>query len=442
MHSREEKLEAFGRFLDVLDTLREKCPWDRKQTNESLRPNTIEETFELCDALMKDDKKNICKELGDVLLHVCFYAKIASETGDFDIADVCDKLTDKLIFRHPHVYGEAQADTAGQVSQNWEQIKLKEKDGNKSVLGGVPEALPSLIKAYRIQDKARNVGFDWEKKEDVWDKVREELGELQAELAREDKEKSTDEFGDFLFNSAVFLIIRDNFLGFLAVFLTENVNKLLCFAGLKREVALQSAAGVSAVVKAVFQSFFDTDGVCVTSVRADKHLAVAAVGRNFRARKSEESLDMRIFKLVLLLKQVFSLEIGVSDEESILKINLVLLVVVLVDELAESRNGEISRLVVVVRDFARPDLVVGVLRDIICRFRGDFLIFRRNHGISRSVAAFALILGKRLADGRPRTAPEVVLVVVLDVDIASGLVAVYAVEAIAKYSSLCAALYE
>ena len=129
-----------------------------------------------------------------------FYAKIASETGDFDIADVCDKLTDKLIFRHPHVYGEAQADTAGQVSQNWEQIKLKEKDGNKSVLGGVPEALPSLIKAYRIQDKARNVGFDWEKKEDVWDKVREELGELQAELAQEDKEKSTDEFGDFLFS--------------------------------------------------------------------------------------------------------------------------------------------------------------------------------------------------------------------------------------------------
>ena len=152
----------------------------RNRRTRACVPNTIEETFELCDALMKDDKKNICKELGDVLLHVCFYAKIASETGDFDIADVCDKLTDKLIFRHPHVYGEAQADTAGQVSQNWEQIKLKEKDGNKSVLGGVPEALPSLIKAYRIQDKARNVGFDWEKKEDVWDKVREELGELQA----------------------------------------------------------------------------------------------------------------------------------------------------------------------------------------------------------------------------------------------------------------------
>lgn len=200
MHTREEKLEAFGRFLDVLDTLREKCPWDRKQTNESLRPNTIEETFELCDALMKDDKDNICKELGDVLLHVCFYAKIGSEKGDFDIADVCNKLTDKLIFRHPHVYGDAQAQTAGEVIQNWEQIKLKEKDGNKSVLGGVPDALPALIKAYRIQDKARNVGFDWEKRTEVWDKVREELIELEVELDKDDKEKATDEFGDFLFS--------------------------------------------------------------------------------------------------------------------------------------------------------------------------------------------------------------------------------------------------
>ena len=199
-HTRQEQMEAFGRFLDILDELRVKCPWDRKQTNESLRPNTIEETYELCDALMRDDKKEICKELGDVLLHVAFYAKIGSETGDFDIKDVCDKLCDKLIFRHPHVFGEVKADTAGQVSENWEQLKLKEKDGNKSVLSGVPAALPSLIKAYRIQDKARNVGFDWEKKEDVWDKVREELGELQAELAREDKEKSTDEFGDFLFS--------------------------------------------------------------------------------------------------------------------------------------------------------------------------------------------------------------------------------------------------
>ena len=200
MHTREEKLEAFGRFLDVLDTLREKCPWDKKQTNESLRPNTIEETFELCDALLKNDSENICKELGDVLLHVCFYAKIGSETGDFDIADVCNKLTEKLIFRHPHVYGDTQAQTAGEVVQNWEQIKLKEKDGNKSVLGGVPEALPSLIKAYRIQDKARNVGFDWDKKEDIWDKIKEELQEHQVELEKEDKEKYNDESGEVLFS--------------------------------------------------------------------------------------------------------------------------------------------------------------------------------------------------------------------------------------------------
>lgn len=200
MHTREEQMAAFGRLLDVLDTLREKCPWDRKQTNESLRPNTIEETFELCDALMKNDPHNICKELGDVLLHVCFYAKIASETDQFDIADVCNKLTDKLIFRHPHVYGEVKAESAGEVVQNWEQIKLKEKDGNRSVLSGVPDALPSLIKAYRIQDKARNVGFDWQKREDVWQKVKEELHELEVELAKEDKEKSTDEFGDFLFS--------------------------------------------------------------------------------------------------------------------------------------------------------------------------------------------------------------------------------------------------
>lgn len=200
MYSREEQIKAFERFLDVLDTLREKCPWDKKQTNESLRPNTIEETFELCDALLKNDKGNICKELGDVLLHVCFYAKIASENGDFDIADVCNKLTDKLIFRHPHVYGNQKADTAGEVVQNWEQIKLKEKDGNKTVLGGVPQTLPSLIKAYRIQDKARNVGFDWEQKEQVWDKVVEELEELKVELRKEDHEKSIDEFGDFLFS--------------------------------------------------------------------------------------------------------------------------------------------------------------------------------------------------------------------------------------------------
>ena len=200
MHTRKEQMAAFGRFLDVLDTLREQCPWDKKQTNESLRPNTIEETFELCDALMKDDTKDICKELGDVLLHVAFYARIASEKEQFDIADVCDRLVEKLKFRHPHIYGDVQAQTADEVSRNWEQIKQKEKDGNKTVLSGVPNALPSLIKAYRIQDKARNVGFDWQERADVWDKVREELGELQVELEKEDKEKSTEEFGDFLFS--------------------------------------------------------------------------------------------------------------------------------------------------------------------------------------------------------------------------------------------------
>ncbi len=200
MHTREEKLEAFGRFLDILDELRVKCPWDRKQTNESLRPNTIEEVYELCDALMKDDSKNICKELGDVLLHVAFYAKIGSEKGEFDIKDVCDRLCEKLIFRHPHVFGEAQADTAEKVIQNWEQLKLKEKGGNKTVLSGVPDALPSLIKAYRIQDKARNVGFDWEEREQVWDKVKEEIGEFQTEVERMDKEKAEAEFGDVLFS--------------------------------------------------------------------------------------------------------------------------------------------------------------------------------------------------------------------------------------------------
>ena len=200
MHTREEKLEAFGRFLDVLDELREKCPWDKKQTNKSLRPNTIEETYELCDALMRNDKKEICKELGDVLLHIAFYAKIASETGDFDMKDVCDRLCDKLIFRHPHVFGDVKAETAGQVSENWEQLKLKEKDGNKTVLSGVPASLPSLIKAYRIQDKARNVGFDWEERSQVWEKVKEEIQEFQVEVERMDKEKAEDEFGDIMFS--------------------------------------------------------------------------------------------------------------------------------------------------------------------------------------------------------------------------------------------------
>lgn len=200
MHTREEKMEAYGRFLDILDELRVKCPWDRKQTNESLRPNTIEEVYELCDALIHDDKKNICKELGDVLLHVAFYAKIAEEKEDFDMADVCTALSDKLVFRHPHVFGDAKAETAGQVSQNWEQIKLKEKDGNKTVLSGVPVSLPSLVKAFRIQDKARNVGFDWTEREQVWEKVKEEIDEFQAEVANMDADKAEAEFGDLMFS--------------------------------------------------------------------------------------------------------------------------------------------------------------------------------------------------------------------------------------------------
>lgn len=200
MHTRQEQMEAFGRLLDILDELRVKCPWDKKQTNESLRLNTIEEVYELCDALMKNDQNNICKELGDVLLHVVFYAKIGSETDSFDIKDVCDKLCDKLVFRHPHVFGEVKADTAEKVSENWEQIKLKEKDGNKSVLSGVPDALPSLIKSYRIQDKARNVGFDWEERELVWTKVKEEISEFESEVTNMDKDKAEAEFGDVLFS--------------------------------------------------------------------------------------------------------------------------------------------------------------------------------------------------------------------------------------------------
>ena len=223
MHTKEEKMQAFGRFLDVLDALRANCPWDKKQTNESLRPNTIEETYELCDALIKNDAHEICKELGDVLLHICFYAKIAQEKEQFDMADVCNALTRKMITRHPHVYHPSQIDAEApkplpyvpegdadkeqtkvssvtQVLENWEQIKLKEKDGNERVLSGVPEALPSLIKAYRIQDKARNVGFDWEDRQDVWKKVHEELNELEVELNKEDKDRSTEELGDFLFS--------------------------------------------------------------------------------------------------------------------------------------------------------------------------------------------------------------------------------------------------
>lgn len=233
MHTKEEKLAAFSRLLDVQDRLRVQCPWDKKQTFESLRPNTIEEAFELCDALMKRDYKDIKKELGDVLEHVMFYSIIGREDGKFDICDVCNQEADKLMFRHPFINwneegewtvsnpdmyineagqvvykesGSAQAlkagkpKTASSVEKTWEQIKQQEKDGNERVLSGVPNSLPSLIKAYRIQDKARNVGFDWKEKEDVWDKVQEELEELKVELAKEDREKSTQELGDFLFS--------------------------------------------------------------------------------------------------------------------------------------------------------------------------------------------------------------------------------------------------
>lgn len=205
MHNREEQLKAFGRLLDIMDDLREKCPWDRKQTFDSLRENTIEETYELATAISRHDMNEISKELGDVLLHVVFYAKMGSETGEFDIADVCNRLCDKLIFRHPHVYGQEAANNAEEVSHLWEQVKLKEKGGNKTVLGGIPDSLPSLVKAYRIQDKVANVGFDWEKKEDVWDKVKEEIAEFEEELRRTDESAkigeshATEEFGDVLF---------------------------------------------------------------------------------------------------------------------------------------------------------------------------------------------------------------------------------------------------
>lgn len=200
MHTREEQMKAFARVLDVMDELREKCPWDRVQTNESLRENTIEETFELCDAIMKDDKAEIRKELGDLLLHVVFYAKIGSETEDFDIKDVCDALCDKLIYRHPHVFGTVQVDGQGEVLQNWEQLKLKEKGGNKRVLAGVPNALPSLIKAFRIQEKAAHVGFDWNTPQGAVDKVMEEFEELKVELEAGNSENAEAELGDLLFS--------------------------------------------------------------------------------------------------------------------------------------------------------------------------------------------------------------------------------------------------
>lgn len=209
-HTNEEKLSQFGRVLDVMCKLREKCPWNAAQTMESLRPMTLEEAYELSDAILKKSESDIEKELGDVLLHVVFYSRIAEERGEFDIADVMDRLCEKMIFRHPHVFSDTKVADAQEVSENWEMLKTKEKDGNKRVLSGVPESLPSMIKAYRIQDKARGVGFDWEQKEDVWEKVKEEEGELERELRAIDaaesdearnaaKDRAEDELGDMIF---------------------------------------------------------------------------------------------------------------------------------------------------------------------------------------------------------------------------------------------------
>lgn len=207
----DEKANSFLRLLKIMDELREQCPWDKKQTIESIRHLTIEETFELSDAILKNNLPEIKKELGDILLHIVFYARIASETNQFDIKDVIDSLCDKLIFRHPHIYGDVKAETDEQVKQNWEQLKQKEKGGNKSVLAGVPNSMPALLKAYRIQEKARAVGFDWDKPEQVFEKVKEELSEFELEVKNKDKQKAEAEFGDVLFsliNYARFLDIN------------------------------------------------------------------------------------------------------------------------------------------------------------------------------------------------------------------------------------------
>ena len=199
MHSIEEKLKAFERLLEVMDELREKCPWDREQTLESLRNLTIEETYELADAIIDQDLVEIRKELGDLMLHIVFYSKIGSEKGAFDIADVLNGVCEKLVFRHPHVFGETKVKDAGEVLENWEELKMKE--GNRSVLAGVPVSLPAMIKAHRIQDKVRAIGFDWDRREQVWDKVNEELQEVEYELNNgQEHEKMEEEIGDLLFS--------------------------------------------------------------------------------------------------------------------------------------------------------------------------------------------------------------------------------------------------
>jgi MazG family protein len=200
MHNIQEKLDEFRRLLEIMTELRSKCPWDKEQTFESLRTLTIEETYELADAILKDNKKEISKELGDLLLHIVFYSEMGNESQDFDIYDVTKNLCEKLIYRHPHIFGDVEANSPEKVMQNWEDLKLKEKGGNKTVLSGVPVSLPALIKAHRIQDKARSVGFDWEEREQVWDKVNEELNELKAEISVMDHDKMEAEFGDLLFS--------------------------------------------------------------------------------------------------------------------------------------------------------------------------------------------------------------------------------------------------
>ena len=200
MKTRKEQLESFERLLDIMDELREKCPWDREQTYESLRKLTIEEVYELGDAILRNDLKEIKKELGDVLLHIVFYAKIGAESNSFDIGDVINNLTDKLIYRHPHVFGNTEVINSREVEENWEALKLKEKGRGKRVLEGVPDSLPALVKANRIQEKARGVGFDWEHKEQVWDKVKEELAEFEHEIRANDQKKMEQELGDLMFS--------------------------------------------------------------------------------------------------------------------------------------------------------------------------------------------------------------------------------------------------
>jgi len=200
MNTREDKLQAFGRLLDIMDELREKCPWDKKQTMDSLRHLTIEETYELCDAILENDKEEVKKELGDLMLHLVFYAKLGSEDKAFDIADVLNGVCEKLIFRHPHIYGDVEVQDEEDVKRNWEKLKLQEKGENSSVLEGVPTSLPALVKAVRMQDKVRGVGFDFANKKDVWNKVKEELAEFEAEVEVNETTKMEAEFGDLLFS--------------------------------------------------------------------------------------------------------------------------------------------------------------------------------------------------------------------------------------------------